>query len=97
MLINKKKCQVDFDVVVTDSVTIKKRKDRQILGPCQKKAMEQEDNGDSSCCWSTWNGPQRLREQTEGTVNQRRNQHLHLEHSLNTQKSSVDLRRDALT
>ena len=37
----------------------RKRKMRQVLTPCQrtKKAMEHENNGDTSCNWHAWNGP----------------------------------------
>ena len=41
----------------------RKRKDRQILGPCQKtknKAVEPEGDGDTSCNWYTWKCLQRF-------------------------------------
>ena len=35
----------------------RKRKDKQIIGTCQKteKAIEDEGEGDSNCNWRTWN------------------------------------------
>ena len=40
----------------------RKRKERQVLGPCErtKKALEHEDDGVTNCYWHTWNGSQRL-------------------------------------
>ena len=42
--------------------TQRKRKERQVLGACQKtkKALEHEGNRDTNCNWRTWNGLQRL-------------------------------------
>ena len=37
----------------------RKRKERQIPGPClrTKKAEEHKDDGDTNCNWRAWNGP----------------------------------------
>ena len=51
----------------------RKRKDRQILGPCQrtKKIVEHDyddddDDGDTNCNWCTWNGLKKLKRKTRG-------------------------------
>ena len=44
----------------TTTITIKrKRKERQVLEPCQrtKKVVERVGDGDTNCNWSTWNDP----------------------------------------
>ena len=40
----------------------RKRKERQVLGPCQKveKVVEHECAGDTTCCWGPGDGPQKL-------------------------------------
>ena len=51
------------------------QKEREILGVCQrkKKAAEYESDGDTSCKWCTWNGPQSFGKGTGRTGNQKKN------------------------
>ena len=39
---------------------VRKQKDRQIPGPCQKteKTLDYEGESDTNCCWCPWNSPQ---------------------------------------
>ena len=50
----------------------KKRKDGQILGPCQRiyKATEHVGEGKTNCSLCSWNGPQGFGEVTRGMENQ---------------------------
>ena len=78
MLINKKKktCHlVDFAVSADHNMKIKKRKDEQILGSCQRaeKAVDHKGKSDTNSCWYAWNGPQSLGIKTEGIWNQKKN------------------------
>ena len=43
------------------SENLRKQKMRQIIVSCQKveKAVEHEDDSDTNCAWSLWNGPQK--------------------------------------
>ena len=52
---------------------IQKKKMWRILRSCQriKKAMEDEDNGGTSCNWCTWNNPPRLNKRTRRVGNRR--------------------------
>ena len=47
---------VDFAVPADHKV----KKKRRVHGPClrTKKAVKHESDGDTSCNWCTWNGPQ---------------------------------------
>ena len=65
-----------------------------------KNAVEHEDDTDTNCSWSPWNGPQKPGKVTEGTEDQRKNQD-HLDPSIikinwNPEKSPGDLRRLAV-
>ena len=64
VLIDKKKtCHLmDFAVPTDHSKNERKRKDRQILGPCQRteKTVEHEGEGRADCDWDLWNNPQRV-------------------------------------
>ena len=55
------------------SETERKRKDWQILGPCQrtKNVVEREGNDDTKC--SCWDGLQRFGKKTEEIENQKKN------------------------
>ena len=63
VLIRKKKITyrlIDFAVSADHKMKNKiKRKDRQILGPCQrtKKAVEPKSLGNTNRSWCTWNSP----------------------------------------
>ena len=74
-----------------------------IIGPCQRtrKAVKHEDNHDTNCNWSTWNGPQRLGKGT-GIVGSWSSNQDHpdcniVEIGQNTEKSPGDLIRLAVT
>ena len=49
---------VDFDVLVDDSENQRKRKEKQLFGPCQwtKNAMEHDSDDDSHCKWCARKG-----------------------------------------
>ena len=53
----------------------RKQKQRQVLGPCQRtdNAEEHESDGDISCNWRDWNGPQSRRKTARRIGNQRVN------------------------
>ena len=80
----------------------RKKKDRQILESCQQtgKAVEHEDNSDTSCSWSPLNCSQRPRKETRGSGDQRKNQD-NPDHSTvkinKSTKSSADLRGLTIT
>ena len=62
---NKKRTyrSVDFSILADHrEKNQRKRKERQVLGPCQKieKTMEHEGGGDTNCTWCTRNNTQRL-------------------------------------
>ena len=42
----------------------RKRKDRQVLEPCQRTKKEHEREGNTNCSWWTWKGSQRLWDDT---------------------------------
>ena len=54
----------------------RKRKDREIMGPCQKtkNAVEYEGDCCTNYCWRPWNCRQKLVRKTRGIENQRKNQ-----------------------
>ena len=51
----------------------RKRNNTQIPGSCQKaeKAVEHEGDGNTSCSWCCWNGPQKPGKETVGTDDHR--------------------------
>ena len=61
---------------------MKEKEKRQIHGTYQgaEKSVEQEGDGDASCCWCTWNDPKRLGKVTRKTGNQKKNRD-HPDHS----------------
>ena len=75
MLTRKKNCHlVDFVISVKHRIKIKENIDKYVaLARELKKAVEQEGDSDSNCCWCTWNGPQKLRIKNEEIGNQRKN------------------------
>ena len=91
-----------FVVPVDHLVKIKEReKIDKYLNQTTEKAVEHEGDGETSCNWCTWNGPQGFEKEMGGSGNQRKNRNSS-EHtidavSLNTQGSSGDQRRLAVT
>ena len=57
---------VQFLVGGPQSENKRKRKDRQVLGPCQRteKVVELEGKGDTNCSWRAWNWAQKVEKDT---------------------------------
>ena len=94
---------MDFAVLVDHKVKIKENKKRQTLKLCQrtKKVMENESDCNTTDNWYTQNGFQRLGKMVGRAGYQRMNQdnsnYSMIKIDQNTEKSSGDLRRLAVT
>ena len=63
-----------------------------------KKAVEHKDDSDTNCTWCTWNSSKGFGKGTEGTRNLCKDSHYSIvEIGKNTEKSTEDLRRLAVT
>ena len=73
----------------------RKQKDRLILGSCRRaeKALQQENDSDTNHCWGTWKAPPK----TGNWISVEETRHSIVKISSNTEKSSGDLRRLAVT
>ena len=81
----------------------RKRKDKQILGSCQrtKKAVKHKSDSDTNCICSTWNDSNMLGKRKRRNVDERNNRdHLNfhvVENDQNTETSPGDRRRLVVT